>query len=254
MTTEPWVWLFSDDDLMLPGCVAAIHDAIRRGAAADVLRFDTQVVDELGNRISLNPPHPVRESGADFIYERLLGRRQGYVVECVFRREAYEAAGGFPAYPAAWGADYAAWYLFSRRTGILTLNSGGVLYRRSAHSISGARRLYQRDKLDATLRFLGFVEREVMPADSRRRSREDWRRATQNWFLGQVHSLLPVGPSLWLAMVRASGEWWRRGWIPRLLSLSVWNVQRWIRHLGRAPRRHDVGNASNAASVRWRMG
>src|SRR5690348_11740615 len=25
LSTEPWVWLFSDDDVMAPDCVAAIH-------------------------------------------------------------------------------------------------------------------------------------------------------------------------------------------------------------------------------------
>lgn len=233
LTSEPWVWLFSDDDLMLPGCVAAIHGELDGEDDIDVLRFDTEVVDADGRRISVNPRHPPLESGADFIYDRLLGRRQGYVVECAFRRSAFDAAGGFPEYPVAWGSDYAAWFYFSRRTGIRTLSGGGVRYRASRHSISGDRRRYQREKLEATQRFLRFVEDEVAPGDARARSREEWRRATENWFLGHVHYLMPVKPSLWVAVFHASRDWWRRGAWARLLKLSLWNAKAWMQLVGR---------------------
>ncbi len=229
LTREPWVWLFSDDDVMLPGCVGAFHSELDDAAGFDVLRFNTEVIDPYGCRISVNPRHPEVESGSDFIYDRLLGRRQSYVVEYVFRREAFDAAGGFPHYPVGWGADYAAWFLLSRRGGIRTLRGGGVKYRESCHSISGDSRRHQREKFDATVQFLRFVEREVAPADVRVRAPEEWRRATENWFLGQAHYLMPVGPSMWRAMLRASGDWWRRNGPIRLLLLSLWNGQAWIR-------------------------
>lgn len=228
LAREPWVWLFSDDDVMMPGCVAAFYDELDSAAGVDVLRFDTEVIDAQGRPVSKNPRHPPLESGADFIYDRLLGRRQSYVVEYVFRREAFDAAGGFPDYPMAWGADYAAWFLFSRRGGIRTLHGGGVKYRASRHSISGSNRRHQKEKLDATLQFLRFVEREVAPADAGGRSPEEWRRATENWFRGMVHYLLPVGPSLWAALFRASRDWWHRGVLGRLLGLSLGNAQAWI--------------------------
>jgi glycosyltransferase involved in cell wall biosynthesis len=231
LSNEPWIWLFSDDDVMTPGCVAAFYDEVGDTAAVDVLRFNTEVIDTQGLPVSTNPRHPPLETGAEFIHERLLGRRQGYVVEYIFRREAFDAAGGFPEYPMAWGSDYAAWYLFSRRGGIRTLRGGGVKYRASTQSISGSARRYQQEKLDATVRFLEFVEREVAVSDAGGRSSEAWRRATENWFLGTVHHLLPVGPSLWAAMLRASRAWWRRGLCGRLLSLSLWNARAWIRLL-----------------------
>ncbi|HSW29000.1 MAG TPA: glycosyltransferase family A protein [Longimicrobiales bacterium] len=229
LTAEPWVWLFSDDDVMTPDAVAAFHSAAVGAEDVDVVRFNSEVIDARGRRIAINPRHPGHESGAEFIFDRLRGRRTGYVVDYVFRRSAFDAAGGFPDYPLAWGADYAAWFLFSRRGGIRTLPGGGVQYRESDRSISGTLRGYRREKFDATLRFLRFVEQEVAPADPRGWGRDEWRRVTENWFLGQVHSLLPVGPSLSGWMFRASRHWWRAGAFVRLAQLSLWNIRAWIR-------------------------
>lgn len=235
MTTEPWVWLFSDDDLMLPDCVATLHRAFPGAEDVDLLRFDSEVVDARGRRIAANPRHPARESGADFVFDRLLGRRAGYAVDYLFRRSAFDAAGGFPEYPLAWGSDYAAWFLFSRRGGIRTLGSGGVHYRESDRSITGSRGAGQREKFEATLRFLDFVEREVATADPRRDAAE-WRRATENWFLGQVHYLLPVPLGLWRSMLGGSRRWWRRSPMTRFLQLAGWNAGAWVRHLRRSVR------------------
>ncbi|HET9948812.1 MAG TPA: glycosyltransferase family 2 protein, partial [Longimicrobiales bacterium] len=99
---EPWVWLFSDDDLMAPDCVAAFYEELARGPATDLLRFDTDVIDARGRRLVTSPPHPAHESGVDFVYDRLQGRRNSFVVEYVFRRGVFEREGGFPELPVAW--------------------------------------------------------------------------------------------------------------------------------------------------------
>jgi glycosyltransferase involved in cell wall biosynthesis len=228
LAREPWLWLFSDDDVMLPGCVAAFYDALTHAADVDVLRFDTEVIDAEGRRVRANPRHPPLESGADFVHDRLLLRRKSYVVEYVFRRQVFEAAGGFPDYPVGWCADDAAWFLFSRRGGIRTLPAGGVQYREHRGSITGAHRGHQREKLDASLRFLDLVERDVAPSDPRGRSAEEWHRASEVWLLAVVRYLMPVGPRLWGEVVRAFAERWPGGALNRLLSLSFRNAQAWL--------------------------
>lgn len=232
LSGEPWVWLFSDDDVMAPDCVASIHAELTAGTDADVLRFDTEVIDAYGQRVAENPRHPEAEAGVDFIYHRLRGTRNSYVVEHVFRREAFDAAGGFPEYPVAWCADDVAWYAFSRRGGIRTLRGGGVKWRASGRNITDANRRHQREKLLAAVRFLRFVEEVVVPADEGRRGPDEWRRATEAWLLGQVRYLMPVGPGLWGPMLRASTGTWPRSAPGRLLTLSFWNVEaslRWAR-------------------------
>src|SRR5262245_22473447 len=62
LSSEPWVWLFSDDDVMDPECVASIHAGIESARSGDLLRFDTDVIDARGKTIAVNAPHPATES------------------------------------------------------------------------------------------------------------------------------------------------------------------------------------------------
>ena len=109
-TAEPWVWLFSDDDVMDPGCVAAFYRALEAdGDACNVYRFNTLIIDGEGRVQRINPPHPERESVEEFIYHRLTEQRLGFAPEHIFRRTAYEARGGFVEFPFAMGSDDATW-------------------------------------------------------------------------------------------------------------------------------------------------
>jgi glycosyltransferase involved in cell wall biosynthesis len=225
LSTEPWVWLFSDDDLMAPNCVATLQAELARGDAPHVLRFDTEVIDRRGKTLAVNPPHPASETGVDFIHARLEGQRNSYVVEYVFRREAFDRSGGFPDYPLAWCADDAAWYDFSRGAEIRTLRGAKIRWRASGLNITDAKRKNQREKLEAGARFLRFVRDVVEPADtSGRRSADDWRRARERWWIDQVRYLMPVGPSLWPAVMRSAEGVWGRGPARKLLTLGAWNA------------------------------
>ena len=109
-TAEPWVWMFSDDDVMDPGCVAAFYRALEAdGDTCNVYRFNTLIIDGEGRVLRINPPHPERESINEFIYHRLTEQRLGFAPEHIFRRSAYEARGGFVEFPFAMGSDDATW-------------------------------------------------------------------------------------------------------------------------------------------------
>jgi hypothetical protein len=225
LSTEPWVWLFSDDDLMAPDCVASFHEALDAGGSAAVMRFDTEMIDGRGRRLAVNPPHPTRESGTDFVYARLNGERNSYVVEYVFRREAFEEMGGFPDYPVAWCADDVAWYQLSRGSEIRTLPRGNVRWRASGLNITDAKRSNQREKLEAGARFLRFVRDEVEPADSSGlRSADDWRRARERWWIDQVRYLMPMRPALWPTVLRSAEGVWSREGTRKLGTLAAWNL------------------------------
>jgi len=238
LSTEPWVWLFSDDDLMPEGCVAAVHEEIARPSAPSVLRFDTEVIDARGRTLAVNEPHPSTETGVDFIHARLNGERNSYVVEYVFRREAFDRSGGFPDYPVAWCADDVAWYEFSRGSEIRTLRGARIRWRASGLNITDAKRKNQREKLEAGSRFLGFVREEVEPADrSGRRSADDWRRARERWWIGQVRYLMPLGPALWPAVLRSADGVWGRNGAGRVATLGAWNALAALRRVRGVARR-----------------
>jgi hypothetical protein len=235
LSTEPWIWLFSDDDLMAPDCVASFREALGAGETAAVMRFDTDMIDARGNTLAVNPPHPTREAGADadFVHARLVGARNSYVVEYVFRRDAFERMGGFPDYPVAWCADDVAWYELSRESEIRTLPRGRVRWRASGLNITDAKRRNQREKLEAGARFLRFVRDVVEPADpSPSRTPEDWRRARERWWIEQVRYLMPMGPALWPAVTVSAEGVWRREGVAKLGTLALWNLVASLR-LGR---------------------
>ncbi len=222
-TREPWVWLFGDDDEMHPECVERFYDALE-GMDPDVsvVRFDTEVIDESGAVQAHNPSHPRRETGADFLFDRLLGVRNSYVVEYIFRRSAFDRAGGFPDYPAAWCADDAAWYTFADGQPIVTIPGVRVRWRASRVNITGANQSHQSAKLRAGRRYLDFVSTEVEAADPAR-SAEEWSRARNRWFEDQVRYLSPL-PVRLIRDVTGPGSPWTRPRLERTVLTHAWTL------------------------------
>ena len=53
---EEWVWLFSDDDMMSPDCVATFYEYVDHPDVRDVLRFPLNGTDESGEFIPFRNP------------------------------------------------------------------------------------------------------------------------------------------------------------------------------------------------------
>lgn len=153
-----WVWLFSDDDVMAPGCVAAFHAARLRAPRSKVFQFAVDMVDEPLRTVLWSATPPLEESAAAYLRERFAGRRLSCVPEHVFHWPTLrDAAGGFVDLPLAWSADDATWALLGRSAGIAGVPEAKVLWRQSAHNIShaGHRRW---DKLGADLAYLRWLQ------------------------------------------------------------------------------------------------
>ncbi len=140
LSTEPWVWLFSDDDVAEPECVAAFHADRQRAPDSQALRrLDLAFIDGDGARLRQELPFPDRLTGADYAL-RLLQRRD---IECVvqnmiFPRAVYEAAGGFTDTPGGFCSDCATWPRLARSEGVRRLMEGRVLFRRHSGAQSVA--------------------------------------------------------------------------------------------------------------------
>lgn len=151
-STEPWVWLFSDDDLMDPGCVAAFYHALSQdGDTINVYRFNTLVMDGAGQIIRIHPPNPERESVEEFIYHRLTEQRFGTAPEHIFRRSAYETRGGFVDLPFGLGSDDATWInLAGSDTPLRGIAGPRVCWRLSGINVSSF-------STDYVVKHLGFL-------------------------------------------------------------------------------------------------
>src|SRR5215813_7421118 len=118
-TQEPWIWLFSDDDLMDQGCVEACYSLLKgEGETADVLRFDGWIVDEHDRTVALLPPNVDRESWLQFAFSFVMGWRYCVQQQLVFRRAALDRIGGFFDLPLGWAMDNAAVIALGRQSGI----------------------------------------------------------------------------------------------------------------------------------------
>ena len=127
---EPWIWLFSDDDIASPHCVARFYQALAAGeggSETNVYRFNTASINAEGALTEIHPPHPLAEMAVDFAYHRLLFQRRSFVSEYLFRRDAFHANGGFVHFPFALGSDDASWIVFTAQQPIITL-SGALVY------------------------------------------------------------------------------------------------------------------------------
>jgi glycosyltransferase involved in cell wall biosynthesis len=103
---EPWIWLFSDDDIMEPECVEKFYQELDITKDwHDLYRFNTTSIDAEGRVLSENMLHPQNESGSDFLVSRLRGGRTSTAQELIFSRAAWESARGFPDFPLGWAAD-----------------------------------------------------------------------------------------------------------------------------------------------------
>ncbi len=159
LSSEPWVWLFSDDDTADPGCVEAWRNATA-GGRSDVFRFNTRTIDAIGAVTRENPMHPAHESGFDFAVQRVSGGRLSFGCEYIFARAAFDLNDGFVDYPLAWCSDDASWIAFSRRRGIATIEGPRVNWRYSGDNLSSVSPATRAAKREALLRHAEWLRRE----------------------------------------------------------------------------------------------
>lgn len=178
---EPWIWLFSDDDLVSPNCVDFFYKTIyqtdnqqifsntynfKKNQAKKVhsyklFHFDTLVIEE-DNTLTqdqqyIKPSFPKEMSAAQFLKARLQYKINSFVVEYIFARSLYYESGGFVNFDMAWGSDDATWFKMSHISPILTINHAKVYWRKSTSNITpdNSKSTILR-KMHATIEYLSF--------------------------------------------------------------------------------------------------
>lgn len=180
---SPWIWVFSDDDIADPGCVAAFEQRVDAVPEVDAMCFRTRTIDAEGHLVREHAHPPALESALEYLDRRLSGERESFVPDHVFRRARWDAVGGFPSYPLAWHSDDAFWLRTAHIRGIAGL-APTVSWRRSGQNLSSFHPALCRRKFDALCRFDAFLHddgwwRDLScdPARGDRRRREWFWRA-----------------------------------------------------------------------------
>ena len=134
---EPYIWLFSDDDVMEPNCVELLLRTIDETKGAyDLYHFDVNEINDEGKVTKQLPAYPQVLSAYDYYKGKSSGKYRSYVVENVFSRRIYDQAGGFMNFDLAWGSDVATWCIFCGKKGMFKIPGAHVLWRRSSQNIT----------------------------------------------------------------------------------------------------------------------
>lgn len=134
---EPWLWLFSDDDIMGPQCVECFYNEINGGKDQyDLYHFNVDVIDFNGNVVLKQKSYPDVIDSESFYRGKASAKTGSFVVEYIFSRDAYEKAGGFVKFDMAWGSDIATWVKIGYEKGIKTIQDELVYWRSSNQNIT----------------------------------------------------------------------------------------------------------------------
>jgi glycosyltransferase involved in cell wall biosynthesis len=198
LSDEPWVWLFSDDDIMEPQCVEAFFETLKTdGTTYDLYRFNTLKIDANDRITKIHPPHPTEESPFEFAYHRFHGCRESFASEYIFSRSVFRERKGIVEFPIGWCSDDASWILFSEKTGIRTIKGPFVCWRKSGENLTSFSSRYQSQKLEAATKYIDWFNlwlenRMPIPKPF---SVELFKKSEINWFINQLGFVAPYSIS-----------------------------------------------------------
>ncbi|MGL1889343.1 MAG: glycosyltransferase family 2 protein [Reichenbachiella sp.] len=134
-TSEKWIWLFSDDDLVSSDAIENLYQCIKEYPQNHLLRFNKKMLNRTGNTTAFEAlPHHL---SIQSFYKQIVYKRYSVTLpEFVFNRQLYNRKGGFVKFDLAWGTDKATWIEFAKENGVLTIPNATVTFRMSGENIS----------------------------------------------------------------------------------------------------------------------
>lgn len=133
---EPWIWLFSDDDVVGKDCVLFFYNELKANRIYDLYHFNVKVINEQGEIIKHPRIYPELFSSEEFYRKKLTAKVDSFVVEYIFSREIYDKIGGFVRFDMAWGSDIATWIAMGVPNGIKSIQNEYVYWRNSSKNIT----------------------------------------------------------------------------------------------------------------------
>ncbi|EKU89800.1 glycosyltransferase family 2 protein [Bacteroides oleiciplenus] len=167
LSTEDWIWLFSDDDYMAPDCVKLLKEELAKKELYDIYHCNINVIDRNGETIK-RVQYPNVITSKELYKAKLKWKLDCYAVEFIFSRKIYNKSGGFVPFDLAWGSDLATWVKYGAKRGIKTIEGATVYWRSSGENISSiqSEEIVLR-KINALIAFLRWGENEFNGKDIR---------------------------------------------------------------------------------------
>lgn len=160
---EPYIWLFSDDDVMEPRCVEKFIKLSNEDKDNWLIRFNISRINTDGKCEHQYDNWPVTMTAKQYLDRKLLEHNcVSFVVEFIFSRTLYKKSHGFQNFDLAWGADFITWLKFSGEcNGIKTIYGKDcrILWRSSNKNISPnkSKSIILR-KIKAVVEYMAYVK------------------------------------------------------------------------------------------------
>ena len=163
LSTEDWIWLFSDDDIASPTCVENFFNEIKQNSEAIFFKFSTKIIDSQGKvlpeRNIVKNQFKKEIYPLDFLNSRLNSSGfRSFAVEYIFSRELFNSY-KFKSFPIAWASDDATWFMYALCANKIIGINDIVYWRLSGQNISSISK--SKDivfkKMDATQQFVKWL-------------------------------------------------------------------------------------------------
>jgi glycosyltransferase involved in cell wall biosynthesis len=159
LSSEPWLWLFSDDDELEKNCVSSFYKALEINKNSNVFKFNFSIINQHAEIIGTNKIDFSAIDGFEFGKRRFERTLLNSAVEFIFSRKAFEREEGFINFPSAWCSDDASWIAFSSPEKIAYIAEAKVFWRMSDINISSQAGSYVNTKLTAASDFINWFNK-----------------------------------------------------------------------------------------------
>ncbi len=155
---EPYIWLFSDDDIMPNDAVAQIENCIKTTGSL-FMRLPLCIINENNEICHSNPLFYKSTSNyKELLIDKLGGRTSTAAIEYIFHRSIYKKNEGFVHFPLAWCSDDATWTKFAYLSGKITNIGGSPVKWRNVDGINISNSKNYNQKLEATHLFIIWLQ------------------------------------------------------------------------------------------------
>lgn len=159
MAKEPYIYLFSDDDIMPCDIVERFLMTLEQYPGHDFFRMQLAVIDQDNNITRCNPPlHEDNTDARTLLLDKLSCRTTSAACEYIFSAKLFKSTGGFVHFPHAWCTDDATWFRMAKAAGgAVSIKGYPALWRNVSNcNISDSSR-YDMDKEKATAMFIEWL-------------------------------------------------------------------------------------------------
>jgi glycosyltransferase involved in cell wall biosynthesis len=130
--------LFSDDDIYEPDFLEELMLLATKYPNTELFHCRVAVINEDDEVINLSPLCPEYESGLDFIWHRVNGKRLQFAPDFMCRTEKLREIGGFHEIPLAWGSDDITWFKIAVNSNVAYSSKVLCAWRLSEFNISSS--------------------------------------------------------------------------------------------------------------------